>query len=142
MPLPFHVFCEAEAPSLFERSDGTFQRMEQGKLPPFIAGHRYLLVESSLAQFLQALQVERVSFEPAVIFDPSSGETCRSHTRVRIGQLFHVSEVRDLALDGCRLLTLNDRYPFVSPALKAKLEHGPFPYLQFSEGLSSFAGAT
>lgn len=141
MPLPFLMSCEEPSPTLFELGDGRFQIMEQVPVPPFIAGYRYLLVEQRLAIHLQDLQVERVKFEPAVLFNPVSGEEQRTHTRLFVSQFFRSNELSDLSVEGLRLLTLNDQYYFVSPALKSQLEGGAFPYLRFSEGLSEFAGS-
>jgi hypothetical protein len=115
--------------------------MEQGEVPPFCSGHRYLLVEHRLARYLEELQVERVTFEPAVLLNPITKEERYTHTRVRVGQFFRAEELRDLSLEGRRLLALNDQYYFVSPELKAELECAPFQYLQFSEGLNGFGGA-
>ena len=141
MPLPFLMSCEQPAPTLFELGDGRFQLMEQLPVPRFIAGYGYLLVERRLALRLQELQVERVKFEPAVLFDPVSGEEQYTLTRLRVSQFFRANELIDLSIEGLRLLTLNDQYYFVSPALKVQLEDGAFPYLRFSEGLSEFAGS-
>lgn len=141
MHLPFLVSCELLAPTLYEHRDGCFQLMEQLALPPFMAGYGYLLVEHSLAQYLRALELERVTFEPAVLFNPVTKEEHSAHTRVRVQQFFRPGELLDLRLDGLRMLTLNDQYYFASPALKVELEAGPFPYLRFSEGLSAFAAS-
>jgi hypothetical protein len=141
MPLPFLMSCEKPAPTLFELSDGRFQLMEQVPVPPLIAGYGYLLVEQPLALRLKELHVERVKFEPAVLFNPVSGEEQNALVRLRVGQFFRSNELSDFAIEGLRLLTLNDQYYFVSPALKVQLENGAFPYLRFSEGLSEFAGS-
>ncbi len=106
-----------------------------------MSGYKYLLVENALASYLESLGLERVHFESAVLFDRVTGEEFTSHTRLRVGQLFRDDQISDLALDGPRLLTMNDEYYFVSPELKELLEQGSFEYLQFSEGLNGFAGA-
>jgi hypothetical protein len=141
MPLPFLISCRTPAPTLFELRDGRFQLMEQAPLPPFIAGYGHLLVEHALAQHLQALQVERVNFQPAILYNPVSGQEINTLTRLRVSQLFRPGDLSDLSLEGLRLLTLNDQYYFVSPTLKQELECGAFPYLRFSEGLSEFASS-
>lgn len=141
MSLPFLVSCEQPGPALFEISNGRFQLLEQLPVPPLVAGYGYLLVEQRLAFRLQELEVERVKFEQAVLFNPASGEEQRTHTRLRVNQFLRAGDLRDVSLDGLRLLTLNDQYYFVSPALKVVLEKGEFPYLRFSEGLSEFASS-
>ncbi|MCY1550862.1 hypothetical protein D9M68_871470 [compost metagenome] len=115
--------------------------MESGTLPPFLAGYGYLLVEHALATYLQSLDIERATFEPAIFFNPVTKEEHNTHTRIRVHQFFRPGEFSDLSLDGLRLLTLNDQHYFVSPELKKVLEVSPFRYLSFSEGLSAFAGS-
>ncbi|WP_422842982.1 hypothetical protein [Acidovorax sp. M2(2025)] len=141
MPLPFLVSCSISAPVLFERSDGRFQLMDQQAPAPFMAGRGYLLVEQALAAFLQNVEVERVSFRPAILFSPITKEEFSSHVRVRVSQFFRSSELLDLDVSGNRLLTLNDQYYFASPELKALLEASAFRYLEFSEGFSGFAAS-
>jgi hypothetical protein len=141
MPLPFLVSCSIPAPVLFERSDGRFQIMDQQPPSPFMAGHGFLLVEKALATFLQEIEVERVSFKPAVLFSPVTGEESSTHVRIRVAQFFRSNELLDLEVNGNRLLTLNDQYYFASPELKAALEASSFQYLEFSEGFSGFAAS-
>lgn len=139
MHLPFYVSCGQLGAGLFELSDGRFQKIEAGVLAPWCQGYGYLLVERTLADFLEAAEIERVRFEPAIVFDPSTDEEDRSLVRVRVGQFFTPDQIHDLPLDGNRLLTMGDSHIFVSPALKARLDDAGFNYLQFSEGLSGFA---
>jgi hypothetical protein len=139
MALPFLVACSIPAPVLFELRDGRFQLMEQGALSPFMAGRGYLLVEHDLAVFLKQAKVQRVTFEPVVLFTPVTGEEFRSHVRIYVSQFFRENELLDLDVTGRRMLTLNDQYYFASPELKALLAASPFRYLDFSEGLSGFA---
>ncbi|SRR5260221_601208 len=140
MSLPYLIVCKAPAVGLYELTDGRFQLIQQGPIAPVMAGFQYLLIEESLASFLEGLGIERVSYETAVIFNRKSGEEFRTHVRVRVGQFFRPEEVNDIALSGLRFLTMNEQYYFVSPDLKLKLEASNFEYLDFSEGLSSFAG--
>ncbi len=136
---PFYVSCRTSGAGLFELSDGRFQKIEAGALAPWCPGYGYLLVERTLANFLEAAEIERVRFEPAIVFDPSTDEEDRTLVRVRIGQFFTSDQIRDLPLGGNRLLTMGDAYVFVSPALKAGFGDAGFDYLQFTEGLSGFA---
>jgi hypothetical protein len=140
MQLPFYVFCESPAVRVYELNDGRFQLIDPEPVSPFLAGYRYLLVERNLATFLATLEIERVCYEPAVLFNRGTGEELHTHVRLHVGQSFNQSQLLDLPLDGLRLLTMDDQYYFVSPALKAELEGSPFRYLRFTEGLSGFAG--
>jgi hypothetical protein len=139
MALPFLVSCPQPEPLIFERSDGRFQLLDQQPLSPFMAGRGYLLVEEPLATFLQQIEAQRLTYMPAVLFTPVTGEEFRSHIRIRVSQFFRENELLDLDVSGLRLLTLNDQYYFASAELKAALEAAQFRYLNFSEGLSGFA---
>lgn len=139
MKLPWHLECDqSQTPTLFELADGRFQVVSHGQLAPLMGGYGYLLVEKGLADFLASLQLERVSYEPVAFFFPSTGEEVRTHVRIRVSQFFTAQDLRGLALDGLRLMTMNDRYYFVSEELKGELEQSGFSYLQFSEGLTGF----
>lgn len=107
---------------------------------PFMSGYRYLIVEETLAACLANCGVERVRYEPAILFDRTSGTEHGGHVQVHVSQFFKPQDIKDLALDGSRIFTMSDQYYFVSPDLKRQLEHSPFTYLRFSEGLTGFAG--
>lgn len=140
MILPFHVSCNQPAVRLYELDDGRFQLIQQGRIAPFMDGYRYLLVEEPLAQFLQALDVNGIRIEPAVIYNRESGEEIRSHSRIHVSHYFTPVDIRDLRLSGMKLLTMLDEHYFVSPELGAALKDSPFKYLVFTEGLADFAG--
>ena len=140
MILPFHVSCNQPAVRLYELNDGRFQLTQQGQIAPFMDGYRYLLVEESLAKFLQALDVEGIRIEPAVIYNRESGEEIRSHSRIHVSHYFTPVDIRDLRLSGMKMLTMLDEHYFVSPELMAALKDSPFECLVFTEGLADFAG--
>ena len=137
--LPFHIYPAQPMPRLFELSDGRFQLLDATPVGAFLPGYQYLLVDSVLAEFLQALELGRVSYEPAIIFDRATGKEYRDHIRIRVSQYFTHDQLCDLDVDGLRLLTMDDEFYFVSPALKTLLKQSGFDYLCFSAGLSDFA---
>lgn len=141
MPVPFHISCDLPFARVYELADGRFQFIEPGESGPFMDGYQFLLVENALASFLKSLGLERVAFEPAVLFNRATGDEQTSHTRVRVGQFFRDDQISDIALDGLRLMTMNDEYYFASPELAVMLEHSPFKYLKLKEGLSGFGAA-
>lgn len=106
-----------------------------------MCGFQYTLVEVALANFIKSIDVERLVFEPAVIFSCRKNEEYRSHYKMLVNQFFSVSEINDLNLNGDRFLIMGDEYLFVSPSLKEKLENSSFKYLEFSEGLEGFGGS-
>ena len=140
MSQPFLISCKLPATRLYELGDGRFQLIEQGPIAPLMSGYRYLLVERELALLLHDLGLERVRHEPAVLFKRATGEEMHTHVRLHVSQFFTENMLPDIPLEGLRLLTFNDQYYFASPELKTCLEASPFDYLQFSEGLSGFAG--
>ena len=140
MTLPFLITCKQPSVRLYELNDGRFQLIEPGPIAPFMCGYKYLLVEHQLATFLGELGLERIRQEPAILFNRGTGEELHSHVRIHVGQLFQRRQLRDLPLEGLRLLTMDDEYYFASPELKACLESSSYQYLQFTEGLEEFAG--
>ena len=140
MLLPFHIFSSVPAVGLYQLQDGRFQLIKDGPVAPFMAGPGYLLVETALAEFFQSLGLERVKYEPAVVWNRVTDVESHDYVSMAVGQWFSQDQVWDLNLEGDRLLVLADQYSFGSPSLKALLGNACFPYLQFSEGLSGFAG--
>jgi hypothetical protein len=139
--LPYLVTSNEDSVALLELGDGRFQMLEQGSIAQFASGYQYLLVDRGLAKYLKSLKVPQITFAPAVVLNPATGEERRSHTRVFVHQSFHPGEVKALALDGLQVYAMNGEHFFVSPPLKFALEANEFSYLEFSEGLSGFAGA-
>ncbi len=107
---------------------------------PLIVGFRFVLANEDLVSHLKSLEIERVTYEPAVIWDPKRRIELTTHNRLRVGQYFEADQINDLDLDGHRLLVMGDSYLFVSPSLKRALDKEGFDYLRFNEGLTQFAG--
>jgi hypothetical protein len=142
MGLPFFMSCNLPSVGLYHLDDGRFQLIKDGPIAPFMYGPDYFLITRELANLLEELDIPRVHFEPAVIWDRGINQEHRTHVRLVVSQWFSVDQIKDLDLDGYRLLTLGDEYLFVSPTLKEKLDASDFKYLCFSEGLSEFACAS
>ena len=139
--LPYLLTSNEDSVALLELDDGRFQMLEQGPVAHFASGYQYLLVDRALAKYLKSLKVPQIVFAPAVVLNRTTGEERRSHTRVFVHQSFHPGEVKALALTGLQMYAMNGEHFFVSPSLKFALEANEFSYLQFSEGMSGFAGA-
>lgn len=140
MALPYLITCEEPAVDLYELGDKRFQLIQSGPIAPLMSGHGYLVAENVLAVFVEALGIAGLQVEPAILLDRGTGQEHRSHMRLHVSQRFFTDQIHELALDGLRMLCMADRYYFVSPELKRRLQTAPFPYLRFSEGLSGFAG--
>jgi hypothetical protein len=140
MNLPYHMSCLESHPRLYQLSDGRFQIMEEGDLAPMMVGYEYVLVESGLAEYLEALDLPRLEIVGAVICDPRKKQEIHTYKQLQITQRFSFDMIRDINLDGERFLLMGETYLFVSPLLKQRLEVMPFKYLRFTEGFSEFAG--
>ena len=136
---PYFLTSNIEAPGLYRLKDGRYQLVEPGPVTPFMSGYRYLLVERALADFLESAGVAGAAFRDAVIWDSKRDLEYSSHAEVVIHRQFSAGRIHDIDWDGCRILMMDNRYVFVSPGLKMRLENSPFPYLVFSEGLTGFA---
>jgi hypothetical protein len=141
LKLPFYLHCDAPADALYQLEDGRFQLIANGPIAPLMTGFEYVLAENALADFLFVRGLDNVRFHPATIYRRSTGDEYRTHQRLIIGQHFDSDGLRDLALEGERLLLMDNRYVFVSPDLKRTLEGSQFEYLNFSEGISDFAAS-
>jgi hypothetical protein len=103
-------------------------------------GHGYFLVDKELANFLQHLNIPGVTFKDAIVWDRENNKEYHSHKEVIVTQHFTSDQINTLNLEGDRILVMGNEYIFVSPMLKDKLVNSRFNYLEFSEGLSRFAG--
>ena len=137
--LPYHVECSTENCLLYELEDGRFQIMTGQVSAPLIVGFRFVLANEELVSFLKSLEIARVAYETAVIWDSRRRRELTTHYRLRVGQYFEAGQISDLDLDGHRMLVMGDSALFVSPSLKRALENAKFDFLRFSEGLSRFA---
>jgi len=135
----FHVSCSEPSVPLFRLKDGRFQLTKDGPIAPFMNGFGYVLIQPDLAQFIEELDIDRIQFEPAVVWHRGKDVEYGPYVNLRVGQWFNAQMIDELDLSEYKMYSLNDTYLFVSPALKQKLEASPFNYLFFSEGLASFA---
>ena len=131
--------CLDSHPRLYRLSDDRFQVMEEGELVPLMVGYEYVLVESALAEYLEVLDLPRLEIIGAVVYDPRKKLEIHTYQQLQVDQGFSSDMIRDINLDGERFLLMGERYLFVSPLLKQRLEMSPFKYLRFTEGLSEFA---
>jgi hypothetical protein len=137
MALPFHISSEPVAPAFYELGSGRFHQLYRGPVPPFIPGFRFVVVENELAEFLRATEVQGVSFEEALLYDPRTGKERTTHTCLRVDRCFQ--DICDLPLDGPRMWAFDDMKYFVSPTLKEILEKTKWiSYLRLSVLPSDF----
>lgn len=141
MKLPYLMSCtdEAESVILYPLKDGRFQIVSQGKIAPLLNGNGYALIEEKFAEYLERLDLPQLIIDDAIIYDPKNKIEIQTHRQMHIGQHFSADMIRDINLDGERMLLMDNSHIFVSSLLKKRLESAGFQYLQFSEGLSDFA---
>ncbi len=138
---PYFVECLESSVPLFRIADERYQMTKDGPIAPFMDGPGYFLAESTLTSFLDELDIQGLSFEPAVIWHRRIDKEYRTHHNLIVGRFFTPSTINELDLTGSQVYSMNDRYFFISHELKQRLEDAPFGYLKFSEGLSGFAGS-
>jgi len=134
---PYCVEVEKAVVDLYLLSDGRFQLIKQGEIGPLMVGYDYVLVENKLYDYLQNLDIERVTFEDATIWDRKADIEHKNYKRMIVNQHFNSDQINDIDLDGKRFLVMDKRYLFASPDLKQELEKSEFDF-RFSEGLSEF----
>ena len=139
MILPYFMFCTEMGADLYQLKDGRFQIITKGKITPLMIGYGYTLVEKKFAEYLEHLNLPRLEIEDAIIYDPIDKNETTTHRQLKIGQHFSADIIRDIDLEGERLLLMNNRHVFASPKLKKRFEDSDFDYLRFSVGLSEFA---
>jgi hypothetical protein len=108
MNFPYHMSCTQEHALLYPLAEGRFQVMEHASLAALMVGYEYVLVERELADYLTDLDLPRVEIVDAIIYQPRTGEQIRTHQRLVVGQRFSHGMIRDLNLDGERLLLMDD----------------------------------
>ena len=105
-----------------------------------MTGYKYFLVDQALAEYLEALEIPDIRLEPAIIWHREYDRNHSSHTELVVERTLSPREIVQVEVSEHQVLALNDRYLFISPLLKQELENSNFNDLQFSEGLSEFAG--
>ncbi len=123
---------------LYQLKDGRYQTIKDGEPDPMMIGHGYILVTTDMAEKLQAIGVENISFEPAVIWDRQYDIEYSNYQLMSVHRHFDHSHFPDVDLDGKCFLVMDNHHLFATPELKQTLETAGFGF-EFSEGLSRFA---
>ncbi|MEE8058423.1 MAG: hypothetical protein V3T17_11400 [Pseudomonadales bacterium] len=103
-----------------------------------MVGFKYVVVEAEIAAYLWGLELERVSYKPATIWDRNSGTEHANYEQIIVNHHFESGQINDTDIDGKQLLLMENRYLFASPELKVDLEKSVFNF-KFSAGLENFA---
>ena len=133
---PYHVEISNQT-DLYQLNDGRFQLIKQGPLDPVMVGFKYILIKNSIAEHLKGMAIDRVTFKPAIIWNRKDDVEDLSYTKIEVNHHFDSESMNDIDLDGSQFLLMDNRYLFVTPELKIKIDASPLNW-SFSEGFGSF----
>lgn len=134
--LPFHINVENDV-GLFQLKDGRFQPTQKGALSQIMVGFKYVLVENKIAHYFQSLNIERVTFKPAIIWERTIDTEHKNYQQMCINHHFDYSMARDINLEGKQFLLMDNRYLFASPELAKVLLSSDLGF-SLREGFSEF----
>ncbi len=134
---PYHLGISNNG-FLYELGDGRFQLMNGAEPEQIMTGHGYVLVENKLATTLENLDIERINFYPAILFDRSKMKELSTHSKMVVNHHFDSDQIKDIDIEGKQFLLMSNQYLFVSPELKKILQE-VVPQFTYSKGLSRFA---
>ncbi len=134
---PYHIEIVNET-GLYQLKDGRYQITKKGNISPVMIGYKYILVENTIAEYIQSLEVERVTFKPAIIWARSVDVEHSNYQEMVVNHHFDSSQINDLDLEGKQFLLMDNQYLFASSELKSILSDSDI-VIEFSEGLSRFA---
>tara|TARA_B110000196_G_C21144824_1_gene665964 strand:+ start:560 stop:970 length:411 start_codon:yes stop_codon:yes gene_type:complete len=133
---PYHVEIFNQT-DLYQLNDGRFQMIKSGPLDSVMVGFKYILVKNSIADTLKELDIDRVTFKPAIIWNRKNDTEDLSYTKMEVSHHFESENLNDIDIEGSQFLLLDNRYLFVSPELKVKLEASTLNWT-FSKGFGNF----
>ncbi len=133
---PFHIEVNNET-DLYHLNDGKFQLIRDGKVDSVMVGFKYILVKSEIAEKLQEIGIDRISFKPATIWNRKTDAVYKDYQLMSVHRHFDSSNLNDIDLDGKQFLVLDNQYLFATPELKKALERSELNF-SFSEGFSNF----
>ena len=122
---------------LFKLADVRYQPIKKGPIDSIMVGHEYVLVQKDIAEYFKSLNIERVMYSPAIIWDRPSNVEYDGYVELLVNHHFCQDQINDLDIDGRQFLIMNNEYLFVTPELKNILECSDFGF-EFTEGLSYF----
>jgi len=135
---PYHINIEDKSAELYKLNDGRFQVTKNGEFGQLLVGTNYVLAEKEFAEYLQALDIQRVSYKQAIIWNRRANEEYKNHMELIISHHFNSSDIHDINTEGNQFLIMNNSYLFVSQKLKQELEKSKYKFT-YTEGLNHFA---
>jgi hypothetical protein len=138
--------CTILGDELYRLEDGRFQFLRSDETAPFIygadaGGAQYVLADDELTSFLRSLDLDQVSFEPAVLWNRKTDVEVHTHTLVSIDRYIEANQVEQFELGGYQLCFAEieggrggrgvSMRICVNSLLKDALEDAGFEYLQF-----------
>ena len=140
MKTPFNITTSQDCDDLILLSDGRYQLVSGGDTAPLMIGYQYVVADLEFLSHLESVNAEGFTPEPTSIFRRSTGEELSDYVRLRIHRGFTDSDLKDIDLEGDRLILMNQEHLFATPTLCEKLKAEKISYIRLSPGLSQFAG--
>ncbi len=135
---PYHITVEDNTVELYQLSDGRFQITKSGEFGDLLVGNNYVLVEKELGKYFKTIDIERVSYKNAIIWNRKTNTEYKNYIQIIVNHNFESGDINNLNIENKQFLLMSNCYLFVSPALKQVLEKSEFKF-KYTEGLSQFA---
>ncbi|WP_020405635.1 hypothetical protein [Hahella ganghwensis] len=123
---------------LYQLADGRFQLTQEGTPEAIMIGYEYIIVRNDIADaFTDLCTGGGLSFRPAIIWDRKKDKEYNNYREMMVEQHFGSQDLNALDLNSKQFLVMDNRYLFVTPALKESMVNSRLDF-EFSEGLSFF----
>lgn len=133
---PFHIEIRNKT-DLYQLNDGRYQLIRDAEVDSIMIGHKYILVRDDVVEKIIDTGVERVSFEPAIIWNRKTDKSYSNYQKMTSHRHFDSSNLNDIDIERKQFLILDNHYLFATPELKVALESLELG-LKFSEGFGNF----
>ena len=107
--LPYHLNISNET-DLYRLDKDKFQMTSDGSVEPIMIGYKYVLFDSDIADYIAPLEIQRVKYTPAIIWNRKTGVEYRKYTQLIVSHHFDSVQINDIDLDGMRFLIMDNRY--------------------------------
>lgn len=103
---PFHLNISNDG-FLYELADGKFQLMSGAVAEEIMIGHGYILIKNEIAKKLENLDIERIKFRPAILFDRGEMKEYKTHSVMVVSHHFDSDQIKDINIDGKQFLLMS-----------------------------------
>ena len=118
---PFHIeICNKT--DLYQLNDGRYQLIRDTEIDSIMIGHKYTLVRDDVVEKIIDTGVERVSFEPAIIWNRKINKVYSNYQKMTSHRHIESSNLNSIDIEGKQFLVLDNHHLFATPELKLALE--------------------